>query len=172
MTINAESNVTDFTPNKALQLSGTPIIEDLFFIGFTKSKKILVYQDDKNSIEVIFRTLTPMEIRDVYEACGKFNTYSGQSIAEKVETLSRSITTVNDMPLVMNQNDKEIFIRHYGREPTPLDQARYIIIEKLQSIHILDLLFEAYTVFADSIKDQFDEIKKKLKTAQSSNSTL
>ena len=54
-------------------------LEDLFYLGYTKSDKIIIYADEKKNIEigVQYRTLAPCEIRDVYEAVNKFESAIG-----------------------------------------------------------------------------------------------
>lgn len=165
MTMESESNIDAFTFSNQGQLSGTSVLEDLFFLGYTKSEKRTIYKDDKFVINVVYRTLTPIELRDIYESYGRFSTMGAQIIAEKIETLARAIYTINDMPLVLNQKDKDQFIKEYRHEPTPLEQARYILMEKLQSVHLLDTLYDEYIKFSESIKEHFEDIKKKLNQA-------
>ena len=148
--------------NETSQIEGTSVLEDLFLIGYVKSKKIKVYQDDKFSIEVTFRTLTPIEWRDTFEISDKFYNADSRSINLKLEILSRAICTINDSPLSLDLTDKEMFKAKYDREPDPLDQARYIIREKVRSLSLIDLIFEAYQKFDDEIKNNFEDIKKKL----------
>lgn len=148
--------------NETSQLEGTSVLEDLFLIGYVKSKKTKVYQDDKFSIEVVFRTLTPIEWRDTIEISDKFYNQDSKAINLKLEILARAICTINDSPLTLDLHDREYFKTKYGRDPDPLDQARFIIREKVHSLALIELIFEAYQKFDDEIKSNFDDIKKKL----------
>ena len=162
MTLESQSNNDNFSLNNSIQMEGTSVLEDLFLIGYTKSKKIRVYQDDKYTLDVVFRTLTPTEWRDIFEICGKYSTFGSQNITEKLEILARSICMINDMPLTLNIKDKEYFKTKYGREPDPLDMSRFILIEKINSLPLVELIYEEFRKFDDEIKSNFEDIKKKL----------
>lgn len=143
------------------------ILEDMFYLGYATSKKIPIYADEEgNEYTAKFRTLTPLELRAIFETSCRFSSLEGQDITNKVEILARSITHINDMPLILTTKDREDFFQKYKKEPTPLDQARYILTEKISSIHMLNMLYEAYAEFAESIRTQFDDVKKKLKITQ------
>lgn len=139
------------------------VLEDLFYIGYITSKKITIYEDNEKGtkIDAVFRTLMPAEFRDIFEIVGKYDTFQAQEITNHIETLSRAIKTINDMPLVLDTKEKEEFKNKYDREPSPLDQAREILTNKIHSVQVVDALFDAYQKFYDDIKTQFDELKKK-----------
>lgn len=160
-------------PKKKFELSQIAVLEDLFYLGFSKSEKMIVYKDEVKNLEinVVFRTLTPSEHRDIWESLSKFSSFGAQAITEKMEILSRAIVTLNDMPLVLDNKDKEEFNKRFSRDPSPLDQARFIIIEKIKSKELIDLLYEAYEAFSKNIIKNFDDIKKKLKNPSPSEST-
>lgn len=142
----------------------TATLEDLFYLGYTESKPIVVFENrEKNyRIEVIFRTLVPYEIRDVYEHASKFNAIFSQAIAEKIETLARAIKTINGQPLYITTADRDTFKKNFGREPDSLDQARVILTEKIKSPLVLDALWKEYEKFKDEVARLFeDDFKKK-----------
>jgi len=151
--------------------SKTSILEDMFYLGYTKSEKVVVYRDESKEVEInaVFRTITPAELREIYEASGRYETVGGQAITEKLETLARAIVTINEMPLILDTNDREKFKKEYGRDPDVLEQAKIILIEKLKSPELLDMLYESYREFAKTITEQFNDIKKKLKNPMFSN---
>jgi len=155
-----ETKREDFLTTKTDQSNA--ILEDLFTIGYTKSKNLLVYKDGATEFYVQFRTLTPVEFREVFEATSRFSSAFGQDITSKLEILARSIVTINNMPLILDEKDRKDFYDKYDRDPTPGDQARYILIEKIKSSYIIDFLFEAFQKFNEEVKAQFDDIKKKL----------
>lgn len=150
---------------------GNPALEDIFLLGYTTSDPIVIFKDESKDIEikVRFRTLTPIELRKVYEATTQFSSFGGKGITEKLETLCFAVMTVNDSPLVMSTGERETYKEEYGTEPGPLDQARYIIVNKIKSIFLIDAIYDAYTEFSDKIKEEFDDIKKKLKNPKSSS---
>jgi hypothetical protein len=145
-------------------------IEDLFYIGYTKSDNLTIYEDEETKIKftVQFRTLTPPEYRDIFEAVGKFQTFGAQEIQEKIEVLARAVVLINEMPLILDEKDREFFKKEYGRDPSTLDQCRYIIGNKIQSIHMIELLYDEYKKFAEETRENFEDIKKKLKNQKSS----
>jgi hypothetical protein len=139
-------------------------LEQLFFLGYAKSGQKTVYKDDKLELIVEFRTLTPTEIRDVFENVGKFNTGTAQAITTEIEILARAIVTINGMPLILDTKDRESFFTRMGHQPSPLDMARMILMEKFKSMHVLDIMYEAYNEFAESVAQSFEDVKKKLKS--------
>jgi hypothetical protein len=147
------------------------VLEDVFYLGYTKSERITIYkneQEDKE-INVVFRSLTPLELRDVFEASSRFESYPAQSITERLETLARSIVTINNMPLILDEKERSDFNEKHKKDPTPLDQARIILLDKIQSPYVIDALYEAYSDFLKSISEHFEEVKKKLKNPSSSS---
>lgn len=147
-------------------------LEDLFLIGSTKSNVYTIYKDDSGkSITVQFRSLQPTEIMAVADAGERHQSPIGKYISEEIETLARAIMYVNNMPLILTTQERDKYFKEYNRYPSPLEMARTIFHEKIKSQHILDAMFEAYGEFIKGIQDDFDNIKKKLATPDSSNST-
>jgi len=149
------------------------IIEDLFSLGYAKSENIVVYKDEKKNVEIItqFRTLTPLELREISEILNQFGSFAAQLITEKIETLARSIVHINNMPLVLDIDERDKHEKEYGKGPTQLEMARKIISEKIKSQHIIDMLYEKYRDFTNKIADHFEDVKKKLNNQTSSSST-
>lgn len=148
----------------------TVVFENLFSIGYTVSDPYIIYHDEEKGlkIEAIFRTLTPSELREVYDICNRFESYGAKDITEKIEVLARGVATLNGMPLVLDPKEREDFKKRIGRDPSPLEQARIIFIDKLKSPDMLDALWEVYEEFRNGIKADFEEIKKKLRDLNSS----
>ena len=120
------------------------VIEDLFSIGYTKSENIVVYKNEEKNVEIVtqFRTLTPLELREISEILNQFGSFSAQLITEKIETLARSIVHINNMPLVLDINERDEHEKKFGKAPSALEMARKIIAEKIKSPHIIDMLYE------------------------------
>lgn len=139
------------------------VLEDIFYLGYTVSKKINVYEDKEKGIKIdtVFRTLMPAEFRDIFEVTGKYDTFQAQEITTRIETLARAIQTINDMPLTLSTKEKGDFKEKYDREPSPLDQAREILTNKIRSVQVVDALYEEYQKFYDGVKAQFEDLKKK-----------
>lgn len=164
MTLRPDELSASHPAAEPIDYSKSAILEDLFYLGYTESSKVTIYKDDKgNDFTAKFRTLTPLELRSVYETSSRFSSFEAQDITNKIEILARAITHINDMPLILNTKDREDFFQKFKREPSPLDQARYILTEKISSIHLLNMMYESYIDFADKIRNQFEDIKKKLK---------
>ena len=146
-------------------------IEDIFVLGYTRSDIIKVYSDEKTGMEITvqFRTLTHTEIKDVCEALYGLRHTLSQVIVEKIETLARAIVTLNGSPLILDEHDRENFAKLYKHEPTSLDMAKYVLIEKIKSILVINALYEAYEEFLGNVTKQFEDIKKKLKNQDSSD---
>jgi len=160
MTLKPEPTPIEEPKSDPVEIS---ILEDIFYLGYTTSKKITIFNDEEKKIKVnvVFRTLMPVEFRDIFETVGKYDTYQAQEIVNIIETLARSIQTINDMPLALDQKDKEDYEKLNKKAPTPLDQAREILTNKIKSAQVLDALFEEYNKFYDGVKEQFKDIKKK-----------
>lgn len=147
-------------------------LEDLFLIGSATSNVYTIYKDDKGKfITVQFRSLQPTEIMAVADAVERHNSPLGKYIAEEIETLARAIKYVNGMPLILNTQERDAYAKEYKREASPLEMARVILHDKIKSPHILDAMYEAYGEFIKGIQESFEDIKKKLMTPDSSNST-
>lgn len=145
------------------------ILEDLFYLGYASSNRIVIYKDNQgNEYTAKFRTLTPIELRSIFETSSRFASMEAQDITNKIEILARATTHINDMPLILTTKDRDDFFQKYKKEPTPLDQARFILTEKISSIHMLNLLYEAYAEFSDTIRTEFEDIKKNLRAIRSS----
>lgn len=149
----------------------TAVLEDLFLLGYTTSEPIAIYKDEKTEIRVQYRTLLPYEHREIAQAVSSFTSPVAQYITEQIETLARAVVTINSMPLQLNLDDKKSFQSEHRREPTPLDQARYVMTKKIRSKHILDAMFDAYVEFVEGITKHFEELKKKLNQTRTFEST-
>ena len=165
------------SPSEQLQdppgLSGSfPILEDIFYLGYTTSEKKTIYKDDKTGvvITVEYRTVTPPEWRDIFDAANRHNAFEAKEITERIETLARAIKTINDMPLLLDNKEVDAYYKEHKRNPTPLEQAKIIMTDKIKSLNILDLLYEGYQEFAKELNENFKEIKKKLNPQKSSSS--
>lgn len=157
--------------DKKYPIEKVGILEDLFYLGYASSGKIVIFEDPEKNIKITatFRTLTPSEIRDVSEEVDKFSSLDSRIITDKMETLARGVQTINDMHLQLPSNEMEKFKEDYGREASPLDQARIILIDKIKSVYIIDALYEAYQEFVRETRDNFEDLKKKLKNPKSSS---
>ena len=171
MTMEPETKDPTSENPKISDFEKLAVLEDVFYLGYTKSKKITVYKhdEDETAVVVTFRSLTPLELRDIFEAANKFESFPAQSITERLETLARAIVTINDMPLILDEKERTSFNEKHKKDPTPLDQARIILLEKIQSPYVIDVLYEEYNAFIKNISDHFDDVKKKLKNQASSN---
>jgi len=145
------------------------ILEDLFYLGYANSDKIIIYKDPDKNIEInaTFRTLTPAEHRDIFEYLENFNSMEAKIIAEKMEILARAVRTINDMPLVLDAGERKQYKDVYGHDPSSLEQARYIIVERIKSVQVIDALYEAYNEFVTEVRKSFEDVKKKLKHQKS-----
>jgi hypothetical protein len=140
------------------------ILEELFSLGYAKSSEYKVYGDAKGTeIVVQFRTLTTCELRDIAETLGMYKSIPAQVWTEKIETLARVIVHINKMPLILDQNDRKEYEDKQKRTPSALEQARIILYDKLKSPYIIDLLFEKYQEFMETVTKSFEDVKKKLK---------
>ena len=136
------------------------VYEPLFLLGYAESPGILVYKDDKNEIIAKFRTLTPNEMRDVYEASTRFQTSVAQAITEKLETLARAITTINNTPLVLPQKEQQEYFEKYNQNPSPLTMARIILHQKIKALVVIDALYDKYLEFSEGVYKKFEDGKK------------
>lgn len=137
------------------------VFEQLFFLGYGESDPVVIYKDDKHEFVVKFRTLTPNELCDVIEASNKFETVGAQAISEKIETLARVITTINNTPLVLTQREQEEYYEKHEKHPSPLTMARIIVHDKIRSMEVIDILYDKYMEFLLEINSKFEEAKKK-----------
>ena len=154
-----------------VQENDSAILEDLFLLGYTKSPVFTVYKDEKtgSEIKVLYRTAVPREIREIAELCGKWDDPVAKMITEQLETLARVIVHVNSMPLLLTKNEIEDFNKKNGKPPSALDQARVCLLEKIKSEYIIDALWDCYQEWTVTIRNQFEEVKKKLKNPPSSS---
>ena len=157
-----EPQKPEIGPSKKDEIFNVATLEDLFYLGYATSDKITVYKDGDKEITAVFRTLTPIESREVWEEVVRFSSLPGQALVEKVETLIRAVKTINDMPLVLDPKQSKEFRDKHGENPSPLDQARIIFWDKISSELIINALYEKYFEFSSKIKNNFDNIKKKL----------
>lgn len=140
------------------------ILDDLFNLGYTTSDDVLVYESEGTTIVAQFRTLVPAEMREVHESVGSFRSMGAQFITEQIELLSRGVVRINNMPLILDQHDREELASKLNKaDLTPLEQARYIFLNKIRSKPVLDMLYDKYMEFIQSVEKEFEEVKKKLK---------
>jgi hypothetical protein len=147
------------------------VLEDLFLLGYTTSNAYTIYKDEKFEIRVQFRTVLPYELREIANLVHLHSSPLAQIITEQLETLARAIVTINGFPLILSNHEREEFKARNRRDPSPLDQARIILTEKVKSEHILDAMWDAYREFTQEIAKNFDDVKKKLKGISFSDST-
>jgi len=143
-------------------ISDFSAFESLFSRGYTVSPDVIVFKDKETDLDLVakFRTLTPVELRDIFEEVSKFTSPVGQTVTEQLETLARAVVTLNGSPLAMSKAEVDDFYANYNRYPTPLEAARYVMQEKIRSVIIIDALFGKYVEFAEEIVKSFDDIKK------------
>lgn len=143
------------------QLAELHPLESLFVLGYAESPQIEIYKDDKVELKAKFRTLTPLEIRDITEEITKFFSPTGQTITEQIETLARAVQFINYMPLILTREDQQKFFDENKRMPSPLEMARIILRDKVKSVTVLNALYETYVEFSNEVVKKFDEAKKK-----------
>lgn len=178
--MTADPELSSFSENKRAEVdvTGSAILEDIFLLGYTKSGPVVLFSQEKDgrktALTAEYRTLLPAEIRDIFEEVNHYQSFLGQLVTEEIETLARAIVTINGMRLVLDQTDREALAKEMRDRnlptPTPLSEARYILMHKIKSPMVIDMLFEGYKKFADQVKNTFDDIKKKLNEAPSSPS--
>lgn len=146
-------------------------LESMFYLGYAESEDLTVYKDEKQSLVVKFRTITPPEMREILELSGTCDAVAARVITERIETLARSIIHINNMPLIWTTAEREDFYSKEKRHPSPLEMARDILWNKIKSIVVIDTLYEAYVKFSTKVEESFEDIKKKLNNPPSSSST-
>lgn len=152
------------SPNAPQALDFNPevyIYSQLFVLGYAESEPKTLYKTDNFELTVRFRTLTPNELRDVFETVGALQSTGGQAIVERIETLARSIVTINHAPLVLTKQEQEEYAAKYGNSPSPLAMARTILNDKIKSLEVIDLLYTEYVKFANQVSEDFEKAKKK-----------
>lgn len=167
MTTKPDFSETPKTPTVSKR--SISVLDDLFNLGYTTSGDILLYEHEDKRISAAFRTLVPAELRDVHECIGAYSSIGAKIITEQIELLARGVVMINNMPLILDQHDREELAKKDNvKDPSPLEQARYILLHKLNSKPVLDLLYGAYMEFLGNIDKEFEEIKKKLKKTEPS----
>lgn len=150
------------------------VLQDVFALGYARSQERVLLKDEAAnlSVRVVYRTLIPAEVRDIYEVIGKYNSVLGQLITEQIETLARSVESINGMALQLPRNDCMQLAQELKVEsPSPLQQARYVLTHKVKSAHLLDTIWVGYKDFVTEVDAQFEEIKKKSQNPASLPST-
>lgn len=137
------------------------LFEQLFLVGYAESEPKVIYKKDDHEITIRVRTLTPNELRDVIEAAQKFQTMGAQAITEKLETLARAITTVNNAPLILTQKEQQEYFEKHREHPSSLTMARIILHDKIRSIDMINHMYDVYMDFVTQISEKFEEAKKK-----------
>ena len=141
-------------------------LEDLFRYGKTMSEAIEVMPN----VRVIFKTLTPRQQMEANEKIERYKNDDARLIAMMTETLARSIFTINQMPLFLDESELQNLEKEWGRKPTPPEQAAHILSTKVER-PVLEVLYTDYLDFYLSLVGKVVEIKKKLKATQSGNGT-
>jgi hypothetical protein len=144
-----------------IRASENAYLEQLFLLGYATSEPKTIFKNDAMEIVVVYRTLTPVEMREVFEVVAQFSSSPAQAITTELEILARAIVTINHMPLVLDSKDREDFEKKYNRTPSSLDMARYILHDKIKSVHVLDMMYEEFNKFVDLIAKNFSEAQKK-----------
>jgi hypothetical protein len=161
MTISPEAKLDSVQDRPVDFIPERYTFEQLFFVGYVESKPIAVWKNENNDITVTFRTLTPLEIRDILEVSSKFQDDVARSITERIETLARAITTLNHAPLVLTKNEQQEYYEKNRENPSPLTMARMILSNKIKSLELINILYEKFTEFSNQVAKEFEEAKKK-----------
>jgi hypothetical protein len=156
------------TDNVTIEADIHPL-ESLFYLGYATSPVVTIFKDDSATLQAQFRTLTPVELRDVLETANRFTSDGAKVITERIETLARAIVHINHMPLMLVNKDQQEFFNKYKRNPSPLDMARVILQDKIKSMVVIDALYDYYMEFVSKLLDKFEEAKKKLNPESSTN---
>lgn len=151
----------DVSPSD-VDLADFSIFEGLFTKGYTVSKPINVIHSPEENLDliVVYRTLEPIELRDIFEEVAKYTSNVGQTVTEQLETLARAIVTINSQPLAMNKTEVDQFYESNKRYPSPLEMARFVIKNKIKSIPVIDALYGEYITYSKSVIEQFEKLKK------------
>lgn len=149
---------------KVENASEMSLLESMFYLGYAQSPVIEIYNDGTVELKAKFRTLTPLEIRDVMEERENFTSAIAQAITERIELLARAIVTINHMPLVLTKEEQGKFFEDNKRQPSPLEMARHILRFKIRSMVVIDALYEKYLEFSNKVMTEFEDAKKKLKS--------
>jgi hypothetical protein len=139
-------------------------LEQIFTLGYAISSSLVIINENDIELRAVFRTLTPAEIRDIAELTNLYQDPVAKAITERIETLARAIQTLNSMPLILTDKERDELQNKLRHAPSPLDMARAVIQEKIRSLVIIDALYDAYSEFLEEINKKFEFIKKKRKT--------
>jgi len=85
---------------------------------------------------------------------------SAQVITEKLETLARAITTVNNVPLILTQDEQQEYFEKHQKHPSSLTMARIIWHDKVRSMSLIDHLCDVYMEFVTKVGEDFENAKK------------
>jgi hypothetical protein len=165
MTTTPDVEPTQFTTKsttKDTNIYDTDVhpLANIFTLGYVESEPLEIFKSDKVELIAKFRTLTPSEFREIMEESNRYDSAAAQLITERTETLARCVVSINHMPLLLTNADQEGFHKKYGRMPSPLDMARIILNEKINSMVVLDALYEKYMEFNDSVIEKLENLKK------------
>lgn len=122
-------------------------LEKILFKGYIESGEI-----DVLGVKVILRTLLINEQIMCWEKAAEYKSPEASQIAYRIEYLVYSIVKLNNVPLTMDLLSKQRFKEIHGREPTAVEEARYVIKNNMPSFFI-DILF----LIAMKFKTQFEE---------------
>lgn len=148
-------------PNLNEYVAEQYVFENLFLLGYAESAEKTIYKSGNVEIIVKFRTLTPVEMRDVIEEANQYTADASRGLTERIETLSRAIVTLNHAPLVLTKKEQDEYFNKHGMNPSPLAMARIIFKDKIKSLELINLLYDEYVTFTNQITDEFEKSKKK-----------
>ncbi len=109
-------------------------------------------------IRVCLRLLSDQEIEEVAKTAEQGGMLSQQVLLRR-ETLARSIVWVENQSLEMPSKVREAFVASFGREPTELDQKRWVLSQCQP--RLLEILDEKYNELVQEQEDLAAEVKKK-----------
>lgn len=164
MTLEAQETPGNISPQSLTDPKSVADLEDIFSLGYATSDPVVLFEDEDKGIyiEVVYRTLTPLELKDVFDEVAKSVSSFGQRITERIETLARAIQTVNKSPLVLSAADQEHYCKKFEVDSmTPLDQARVILRTKIKSVEVIEMLWKKYQEFKENVVKDIEDIKKK-----------
>lgn len=141
-------------------------LEDLFRYGKTMSEPVEVMP----GVNVIYKTLTPTQQMQSGEKIERWRNEDSRMVCMMVETLARSIYTINNMPLFLDEDALQNLEKDLGHKPSQSEQAALILSTKVER-PVLEVLYAEYVEFYIVLVGKVNEIKKKLKETQTGSGT-
>lgn len=169
MTATPEEPTFKIDPEENKEEDSVALIEEvhplynIFKLGYATSPVLTVFSKDEVELKVTFRTLQPSELIAIIERSSAHQTTAGQLIQERIETLAHCVVSINHMPLALTKKDRDQFFKENKRQPSPLEEARIIFNDKIESLIVIDSLYEAFSVWNEKISKHVLEAKKNLK---------